>query len=527
MKKKEKNKKLGSRSLHHMRPLNIIIIISFLVLIGAVVSETLLLMKIKFAMPSSVSNIFWWTVVIAFALLLSVHAIIIAFYQKSIYSSQMRFNYDTFATIRDVFNEHKFLNAINTRYRHSHFNYAIISFSVYQLKREIFSHYGYAVGSKITGIVFQAIENLWLNDRRLIYGYDYNENFLLAIPYVQEGEIRELTDSVTSEVDTRLEQNGLAAKSSFFFGTCFSTDKKTTAAEMLQHSLIAGDFSRINNERPGLKIYEENMFNTMAANVHLADEIIRGLNDREFEVFYQPKYDLNLKRFIGAEALLRWHHPTKGLLTPAAFIPFAEQSDLILQIDHYVFDTVCQDITAWKNKRERLLPISINFSRRTLFQTDLVGFVSSKINEYKVNPMLIEVEIIESPASRDVLYLLSLIKQFKAMKIKVGIDDFGTGYSSLSYIKRLPFDTIKIDKVFLDDIEIDEKSREIVSTVVRLAHILEAYIVVEGVQEYKQVQLMKKIGVDCIQGYYYSRPLSPEQYLTFLKTNRFEKRTKK
>jgi EAL domain-containing protein (putative c-di-GMP-specific phosphodiesterase class I) len=180
-------------------------------------------------------------------------------------------------------------------------------------------------------------------------------------------------------------------------------------------------------------------------------------------------------------------------------------------------------LSHWRDKGQRLLPISVNLSKRTVFTADIADYIEKTIKKYQVSPLLLEVEIVESPSPYDVLYLLSTVKKIKALNIKVAIDDFGTGFSSLSYIKRIPFDVIKIDRAFLSDLEIDYKSRGLVKEIIKLAHVLETYVIIEGVQEYEQIKLLQSMDADCIQGFYYSEPLRPEDYLRFISDNKYEK----
>ncbi len=169
------------------------------------------------------------------------------------------------------------------------------------------------------------------------------------------------------------------------------------------------------------------------------------------------------------------------------------------------------------------MPIHLGVSKRTVFSANIADYIEQTIKKHQVSPLLLEIEIVESPSPYDVLYLLSTVKKIKALNISVAIDDFGTGFSSLSYIKRIPFDVIKIDKAFLSDLEIDAKSRGLVKEIIKLAHILETYVVIEGVQEYEQIKLLQSMDADCIQGYYYSEPLRPEDYLRFINDNKFER----
>ena len=204
------------------------------------------------------------------------------------------------------------------------------------------------------------------------------------------------------------------------------------------------------------------MFEKNKRNVQLGLEMEHGLELSQFKLHFQPKFDLKLGRFAGSEALVRWQHPELGLLSPASFILFAEQSDLIIKLDHYVIESVCKQLDEWRGQGGRLLPVSINISKRTLFTGNILNHIINVTEKYNINPMLLEIEIVESPSFKIFLLLLSIVKKFKNLKIKIAIDDFGTGYSSLSYIKKIPFDVIKIDKAFLDDVDIDQKSRLVI-----------------------------------------------------------------
>ena len=188
---------------------------------------------------------------------------------------------------------------------------------------------------------------------------------------------------------------------------------------------------------------------------------------------------------------------------------------------------MCKQLDEWLGKGQRLLPISVNISKRTLFTGNIINHLIKVTDKYNINPMLLEIEIVESPSLQDILLLLSIVKKFKNLKVKIAIDDFGTGYSSLSYIKKIPFDVIKIDKAFLDDVDIDQKSRFMIKNIIDLAHILDAYVVMEGVQDERQVKMLEEMGADSIQGFYYSRPLPPEEYQAFLEDNLFEANKKK
>ncbi|MFA5421661.1 MAG: EAL domain-containing protein [Bacilli bacterium] len=433
-------------------------------------------------------------------------------------------NTDIFPLIDNVNDERELVMNVNKLLKKkSGEKSAAVTFSTFRFKKEVFLRYGYQKESDVISTIFFAIENLKETNPKIIYGYDYSDNFMLYVPDITENKINLLLEKLTNVINKLLGDNNISIDFYPHYGVRLRNDENIAAETMFQTALIASDYGRLSSERGGIFIFNDSMFSKNERNVSLARDIERGLEAGEFEVYFQPKYDLKLKRFSGAEALLRWHHPERGTILPAAFIALAEQSDLIIHIDHYVFDRVCMHLSHWRDKGQRLLPISVNLSKRTVFTADIADYIEKTIKKYQVSPLLLEVEIVESPSPYDVLYLLSTVKKIKALNIKVAIDDFGTGFSSLSYIKRIPFDVIKIDRAFLSDLEIDYKSRGLVKEIIKLAHVLETYVIIEGVQEYEQIKLLQSMDADCIQGFYYSEPLRPEDYLRFISDNKYEK----
>lgn len=450
-------------------------------------------------------------------------------YKKN--STVIRFDYTTFEVVYGIKSERTFLAHVTKDIKRNKGKpNALLAFAVTRFKKTVFTRYGYEKGGEVLGIVYSSFNILKTKYPQLIYGYDYNENFLIYLPDTAYDKVKEFVDSLINTIDEILVESKNEVKFVADFGVSYcqnENDEFITSKSMLQRALIAADHGRMESDLGGLTIYEPKMFEKNKRNVQLGLEIERGLELSQFELHYQPKFDLKLGRFSGAEALVRWRHPELGLLSPANFILFAEQSDLITKIDHYVLEKVCMQLDEWRGAGQRLLPVSVNISKRTLFTGNIINHLIKVTDKYNINPMLLEIEIVESPSLQDILLLLSIVKRFKNLKVKIAIDDFGTGYSSLSYIKKIPFDVIKIDKAFLDDVDIDQKARLIIQNIIELAHILDAYVVMEGVQDEKQVKMLRDMGADCIQGFYYSRPLPADQYQHFLEDNLFEIEAKK
>lgn len=250
------------------------------------------------------------------------------------------------------------------------------------------------------------------------------------------------------------------------------------------------------------------------ASIHWLDQDLAGAISRgEFIVYYQGKVDLKTGSFYGAEALIRWKHPHRGILPPSVFVPYCESSGKIVEIDHFVFKSVCKTLSKWKQDPAlRRLIVSVNLSRRTVYDPDLLPFLAKTTAEYGVDPSQMEIELTESLAAENLVFISSVIRKIKAMGFKTSIDDFGIGYSSLSALKSIPYDVLKIDKTFIDDIEIGGKSKAMVSSIVSLVHALGMKVIAEGAESMSQVAILSTLGVDAVQGYYFSRPVDRARF---------------
>ena len=226
-------------------------------------------------------------------------------------------------------------------------------------------------------------------------------------------------------------------------------------------------------------------------------------------VYYQPKFNLKQRRFISSEALIRWNSPERGLLSPMKFINKAEKSGLIHKLDMYVLETVCKDLAETKRKGLRLLPVSINFSIYEFYGPNFVDGLFEMIDHYNVDPHLIELEVTESTTGVNQFLSISILKRIRERGIRILMDDFGVGYSNFSNLRNLPFDVLKVDKSLVDDIVVDQIGMEVIA---------------EGVDNEKQVEILKECNLDTIQGYYYSRPIPKADYMKLLKSNPFEKK---
>lgn len=251
--------------------------------------------------------------------------------------------------------------------------------------------------------------------------------------------------------------------------------------------------------------------------------ISNAINNGEFVVYYQPKYNLTAHKFTSSEALIRWNSPTRGLLSPYKFISTAEHAGLIHRLDMFVLEQVCKDLAETRRKGRRLVPVSINFSIYEFFGNNFVNNVIGVIEKHKINPSLIEIEVTESTTGVNQFLTISILKKLREYGLRILMDDFGIGYSNFNNLRTMPIDVLKIDKSFVDNIVTDVKSREIARFITSLGLQIGLEVIAEGVDNAKQVEILKKFKCSTIQGFYFSKPLPKVEYEKFLANNEFEK----
>ncbi len=258
----------------------------------------------------------------------------------------------------------------------------------------------------------------------------------------------------------------------------------------------------------------QEIINTRAA---LEAELRIALENQQFQLYYQIQVD-HLCRPLGAEALIRWLHPERGLVSPAQFIPLAEETGLILPIGQWVLETACAQLKVWQQDAiTRDLVLSVNVSAKQFHQTDFVAQVQAAVQRHAINPRLLELELTESMLLESIEETIATMNALKEINIQFSLDDFGTGYSSLQYLKRLPLTQLKIDQSFIRDIVVDSNDRSIVYTIIAMAQSLNLNVIAEGVETEDQQQLLLNEGCTTYQGYLFGKPVSIEQFEALLK----------
>jgi EAL domain-containing protein (putative c-di-GMP-specific phosphodiesterase class I) len=285
----------------------------------------------------------------------------------------------------------------------------------------------------------------------------------------------------------------------------------TDAETLLRQADIAMYRAKQGAEADGVAFYSEDMNQGMHERMRIESGLRHALGSGQLMLHYQPKFSIEDGHIIGAEALVRWKHPERGLVPPAEFIPLAEATGLVVQVGEWVLEAVCAQAQAWKRAGLRPIRLAVNVSARE-FTPALPARVQETLRRYELEPAWLELEITESTLMHNIERVIGIMDRIAALGVTLSLDDFGTGYSSLSYLKRFPIDTLKIDRSFTTGIPGDANDCAIASTIISIAQQLKHKVIAEGVETVEQMAFLKRTGCDEVQGYLFSRPLPPEEF---------------
>lgn len=292
-----------------------------------------------------------------------------------------------------------------------------------------------------------------------------------------------------------------------------------TNGQILTKNVDMAKFFAKTNGKDRYIFYDDSLNRTIAEKLELQTEVRKAIENREFEVYFQPQIDLATEETIGFEALVRWNHPERGVIMPVEFIPAAEECGLIVPLGEFVLRESCQKLKNWQDEGCERQVLAVNLSARQFKDKDFMKNVMKIIRETGVNPRQLEFEITETMALDDLDYAVTTLKQLKEWGVSIALDDFGTGYSSLNYLKRLPVNQLKIDKSFMDKVLEDHSDQKIVETIIALAQALDLVVIAEGVESSEQADFLKSVRCNKAQGYLYSKPLREKDVRVFLQMN--------
>lgn len=339
-----------------------------------------------------------------------------------------------------------------------------------------------------------------------------NDNFALMIKDMPEEEVREKLVDFFEKI-SRLEEDPT-------YPICYRCGVVNMRKAMSEGAIVA-DCAKM-AQAAGTKtnvteihFYTNEMHENLLWGKHLKAYLDIAIAEDEFLVYLQPKIDVTKDCVYGAEALVRWNYKHKSLLPPYHFIPHFEADDSIIKVDNVVLHKVCAKLKEWKEKGVSLFPISVNLSRKHMELFGLAKYLTEIVDSYGVDHSLIEFELTETAAFENQRYMISVIDELKSRGFRIAMDDFGTGYSSFGLLKEMTFDTIKIDKSFVDLLTGGDKTGKIqviIRHIISMARELGVNCVAEGAEDMEQVHALWQMGCEIVQGYYYSRPIPVEEF---------------
>lgn len=263
------------------------------------------------------------------------------------------------------------------------------------------------------------------------------------------------------------------------------------------------------------QFFDAGMEKPMTERLALESAMRSGLENREFLLHYQPKVPVQGQQRIEFEALMRWQHPEKGMISPGVFIPVAEETGYIKQLGDWALESACQQIERWNQMGVRNLAVSVNLSPVQLNYSNPLLTIDRCLQRMDIRPEQLELEITESGLMQDESNAIELLHQFKERGVRIALDDFGTGYSSLAYLRRFPIDTLKIDRSFIRDLEQDEESVLMLESIIRLAQNLKLGLVAEGIETEQQLNILRTLGCETVQGFYFAKPSAADTAMAF------------
>ena len=300
-------------------------------------------------------------------------------------------------------------------------------------------------------------------------------------------------------------------------GVAVSTSKSQTADELLRNADVSM-YTAKSNGKNRVEVFKPSMHAAALARLALKGDLERALERGEFVLLYQPIIHLGTVQIAGVEALLRWHHPRRGVVGPTDFIPVAEETGLIIPLGRWVLEQACRQAKAWDVDATRPLTMSVNVSGRQMQQPGFVDEVAQILALTGLQPARLTLELTESVLMQDAEAATATLDELKRLGVRLAIDDFGTGYSSLSYLRRFPIDELKIDRSFVASMGDGPEQTAVVLSIIKLAETLHLETVAEGIEEAGQLADLRTFGADLGQGFYFAKPLSPEAIATLLES---------
>ena len=365
---------------------------------------------------------------------------------------------------------------------------------------------GYTDGDKILKTIVRRLKNsLGPNDFIARVGGD---EFVIVAPFENRTEVFRSSERLLSLFNDPFVMKGYEFHITVSVGVALHPDDDSIPEELLFKANTAMSYAKKSGKNQFV-IYSKNLESDAHERIVLEASFRKALDSDELILYYQPKIDIKTGRIIGVEALVRWQHLERGLMLPAEFIPMAEETGLISQLDEWVLRKACEQNKKWLDSGLPPISVAVNLSSVQFASPKLEGLIETILKETGLKPEYLELEITETMAM-NVDYAIPTLNRLDALGVKISLDDFGTGFSSMNYLTKFTIDRLKIDRSFIWNIDKSASDSNIVVTIIRLAHSLGLKVIAEGVEDNKQLQFLDNHGCDEVQGFFYSKPVPAE-----------------
>ena len=388
-------------------------------------------------------------------------------------------------------------------------NIAFIQFDIRRFKI-INDLYGERFGDEVLYWIRETLKEL-CNERQFFVNLR-SDVFQVVSEYEKESELLELTGRLERVLGTYK-----AVKVQFSIGIYLVEDIDMELRQMEDRAAMARKAAK-NSLLSEVVFYQEQFKTSLYNRKFIEDNIDTAIREGQLQMYLQPKYSISQNRIIGAEALVRWHHPGRGLIYPMEFLPVIEEDGFITKVDYYIWKKAGEFLRRCREAGIEDCPISVNLSRRHLQDREFIRVLEHIVDVYGIRKHLLELEITETMEE----HVSQAAREIKEQGFKLLMDDFGSGYSSLNILLETPFDVLKLDRKFMENMILSDKGRLILEHVIIMAEQLKLGLIAEGVETREQVDMLKRMGCDQVQGYYYAKPMPAEEFYQLLLENRRE-----
>ncbi len=433
-------------------------------------------------------------------------------YRRIVETKEQLFNLANYDNLTKLPNRNLLMERLRQSIEHadrSHQSVAVLALDLDNFKT-LNDSLGHDIGDKILCEITQRINNT-VSNGATVSRFGADEFVIIFDTNNPVKDINNIAPALLANIKEQMTIDDYEMVVSACIGISVFPNDAEDAANLIKHAELA--LSRAKSEdKDSYQFFTSEMNEVALERLVFENKLRKVLKQDELRVYYQPQIDLSNGKLIGMEALVRWQNPEWGLVSPAKFVPIAEETGLIIDIGEWVLRTACKQNKAWQRAGHSPTRVSVNLSSRQFQIPNLLEVIKNALEESELEAKYLELELTESVLLEDSLdkknSIFSTLSELQKMGVKIAIDDFGTGYSSLSYLKRFPVNTLKIDRSFVKDVCNDKDDAAITTAIIAMAHSLRLSIVAEGVEDADQLAFLKKRECEVIQGYYFSRPLS-------------------